>query len=113
MRMGKNILILATAGSTVEPTRRKLEREALLLGQDVSLNKKVCAKAFEALKAGNAELHDHLLREEAKTIRDVDCIVLAQASMAHLREEMEKSIGIPLLASPDLCIDEILEHLEN
>lgn len=95
------------------PTRRKLEREALLLGKDVSLSQKVCAKAFDALKAGNTELHDHLLRAEAKTIGDVDCIVLAQASMAHLREEIEKSTGIPVLASPDLCIDEILEHLEN
>lgn len=113
VRMGRNILILATAGSTVVPTRRKLEREALLLGKDVTLSQKVCAKAFEALKAGNTEMHDHLLRDEAKTIREVDCIVLAQASMAHLREEIEETTGIPVLASPDLCIEEILEHLEK
>lgn len=110
---GNRILIYATAGSTVVPTRNKLEKEGRILGRTVQLFEKVCAEAFAALKTGQMEIHDQLLLEEAKSLKDVDCIVLAQASMAHLQKEMERITNIPVLASPDLCIEDIRTQLKQ
>ncbi|MFH5836744.1 aspartate/glutamate racemase family protein [Proteiniclasticum sp. C24MP] len=104
---GEKIMILATAESTIRPTLDKLSTEALKIGKKMRFETMVNGEAFKALKRNDMEKHDALLISQAETITDVDCIVLAQASMAHLEEEIEEITGIPVLSSPDLCLEEI------
>lgn len=110
---GRRIAVMATARSTVLPTMNKIKREAQGIGKEVILSEEVVQEAFQAMKTGDMVTHDRLLLQRAAEIKDVDCVVLAQASMAHLRDEIEALIKVPVLASPDLCVEEIKEKLNE
>jgi aspartate/glutamate racemase len=110
---GPNILVLATADSTTAPTRNKLMQEAEKLGVEVTLSHMVCASAYCALKAMQMDKHDELLLEQVKEVSGYDCIVLAQASMAHLESAISERCGCPVLSSPQLCINEVKEVLKS
>lgn len=110
---GEKVLVLATAESTVEPTVSKIKEEARKVGKEISIEASVHMDAFQAMKRMDMETHDRILRKKAQVIKGFDCIVLAQASMAHMEEEMTEITGCPVLSSPKLCIEEIKEKLEE
>jgi aspartate/glutamate racemase len=110
---GPNILVLATADSTVEPTTHKLMEEADKIKLEVKIGWKVCPQAYKALNAMQLDLHDQLLMDMVKEISGYDCILLAQASMAHLETAISKQCGCPVLSSPQLCIDEVIDIIKN
>ena len=111
--MGSRILVFATAESTVAPTLSKLKKEAVAKGEEISFSALVSGEAFKALKKSDMKHHDALLMKHAQEIKDVDCIVLAQASMAHLEDEISKITGIPVISSPKLCLEEIRAFIEK
>lgn len=110
---GSNIMILATAESTLQPTQDKLEEEAELLGIQLDIQRMAVMEAFKALKAMDMERHDAILKETAKLLAGYDCIVLAQASMAHLEEEISRITGCAVLSSPKLCMQQIQETIKS
>lgn len=110
---GSRILVMATAQSTVEPTIIKLQVEADKVGVEIKVDSLVNHEAFVAVKALNIEKHDELLRVAARDIRGYDCIILAQASMAHMEKEISEICKCPVLSSPALCIEEIKETLNK
>ena len=101
---GERILILATAASTREPLTDKLMAEGAKLGKKLHIDFRDNSQAFQAMKA---------LMEMAEEIRGYDCVVLAQASMAHLDQRIEAVCNIPVLSSPQLCLEQIKETLES
>jgi Asp/Glu/hydantoin racemase len=107
VEQGGKITILATAQSTVEPTRDKLVAEAARAGQAVTLDTLVCGEAFDAMRRGDKTMHDTLLKAAARTISGRDVVVLAQASMAHLESDIHAICGCRVLSSPSLCIAQV------
>lgn len=110
---GSSIMILATAESTLQPTQDKLEEEAELLGIRLDIQRMAVMEAFKALKAMDMERHDEILKDTAKQLAGYDCIVLAQASMAHLEDEISRITGCTVLSSPKLCMQQIQETLKS
>lgn len=110
---GDKILVLASAGSTEVPMRDKLNAEAAALGKTVQIDFKANAEAFKAMKAVQMDVHDALFLEMAKDIKGYDCVVLAQASMAHLDKKIEEICKIPVLSSPTLCLEQVKETLKS
>lgn len=110
---GDKILVLASAGSTEQPMRDKLNAEAAALGKTVQIDFKANAEAFKAMKAVQMDVHDALFLEMAKDIKGYDCVVLAQASMAHLDKKIEEICKIPVLSSPTLCLEQVKETLKS
>ncbi|MCC8025953.1 MAG: aspartate/glutamate racemase family protein [Clostridium sp.] len=108
---GSRVMVMATAESTIGPTVSKIQGEAGKAGREVSIDTLVAMDAFQALKAMDMETHDRILKERAGALSGYDCIVLAQASMAHLEEEIGAVTGCPVLTSPKLCMEEIREKL--
>ena len=109
---GPKVLVMATAESTIEPTKNKVAAEAALAGVEVELSEMVLMDAFKAMQSQNMKEHDRILRDRSKEIKGFDCIVLAQASMAHMEAEIEKITGCPTLSSPALCIAQVNEALK-
>ena len=99
---GKRIMVMATAESTVGPTVSKIKAEADKAGREADISTCVDMKK-----------HDMILREKAGELKGYDCIVLAQASMAHLEDETASITGCPVLTSPRLCMEEIKKKLEE
>ena len=110
---GERILVLATAGSTEGPMREKLNAEAAKLGKSIQIDFQANAEAFQAMKAVQMERHDAILLDMAKNISGYDCVVLAQASMAHLDQKIEEICKIPVLSSPGLCMEQVKETLKT
>jgi Asp/Glu/hydantoin racemase len=110
---GKKITILATAESTIEPTKSGLLREAEKLDKHLELSIVVCHEAYEAIKAGDAKHHDDILKKRALEIKQQDVVVLAQASMAHMQDIIERICGCTVLSSPDLCINQLKQTLKS
>ncbi len=112
VRLGERIGVLCTATSTVEPSTNLLQSHAAQARKAVQLVPQVCPQAYTALHAGDRERHDALVLEAARTLaRDVDVLVLAQASLAHLRETIAGSTACPVLASPPLLMRELVARL--
>ena len=105
--------ILATAGSTEGPMREKLNAEAAKLNKTIQIDFKANAEAFQAMKAVQMDRHDAILLDMAKDISGYDCVVLAQASMAHLDQKIEAICKIPVLSSPGLCMEQVKETLKT
>ena len=109
--LGSKITIMATAQSTVEPTRKKLLHDAAEAGVNPKISIVVCEAAFRAMKANDMVTHDRILREAAHDIKDQDAVVLAQASMAHLEPDVQSICGCKTLSSPNLCIAQVKKIL--
>jgi Asp/Glu/hydantoin racemase len=110
---GRKTTILATADSTVGPTKEKLLREAAKLNKEVEISVVVCPDAYIAMKAGDVKYHDEVLKRKSLEIKQQDAVILAQASMAHLQEIIEKICGCTVLSSPNLCVNELKETLQK
>jgi Asp/Glu/hydantoin racemase len=100
---GGRIGVLATVGSTLEPTRRLIERYAAGRGAAVRIVDSVCDGAFPALRAGDAAGHDRLVGAAARRLAaDVDVLVLAQASMSRIVAALPAGeVPVPVLTSPE------------
>ena len=73
-----------------------------------------------ALGMALSDMHDGvdaytyaILLDMAKDISGYDCVVLAQASMAHLDQKIEAICKIPVLSSPGLCMEQVKETLKT
>ncbi|MHC4459377.1 MAG: aspartate/glutamate racemase family protein, partial [Planctomycetota bacterium] len=109
--LGEKIGVVTTAKTTLEPSVNLIKASAARQGKKVQVQAELETKAFEARLSGNISEHDRIVKETiSKLARENDVIVLAQASMAHLVEEMNDKLNVPILASPTLCM-EALKHM--
>jgi Asp/Glu/hydantoin racemase len=107
-RSGQRIGLLCTASSTVEPSSALLRAHAAEQGREITVKTVLRPDAYQALMAGDRSRHDAILHEAAAGIADeVDVLVLAQASLAHLRDSLAAELKRPVLASPPLLMREI------
>jgi len=104
--MGKNIGILATAKTTLNPSVNLILKKAELKGKNVNVESLLISEAFNCFLKGDMEEHDRLIIEKGiKLIGKVDVIILAQASMSHLAEGISKKTNVPVLTSPPLAVE--------
>ncbi len=106
VRAGTRIGVLATARTTLEPTRQRLVARAAACGKKIELEVIYVDHALDALLRGDGPTHDSLVREAVVGLAGrVDAVVLAQASMARVKAVLaDGSVGIPILSSPHLAL---------
>jgi Asp/Glu/hydantoin racemase len=104
---GKKIGVIATLSTTLEPTADLIQRRAAIAGKKIELTSKLVEGAFEALMAGDGATHDAKVATALKELsKQVDVIVLAQASMARVVESLKpEDKRVPILASPGIAVD--------
>lgn len=108
VRSGLRIGLLCTASSTVEPSSVLLRAHAAEQAREITVKTVLRPEAYQALMAGDRVRHDAILVEAATELsREVDVLVLAQASLAHLRDPLAAQLPCPVLASPPLLMREI------
>jgi Asp/Glu/hydantoin racemase len=106
LRGGRRVALVATAATTLEPSRLLLETEAARSGRELEIVPWMVEGALPALLSGDALTHDRLVvatvREAA---RDADVVVLAQATMARVLPMLiDRPPPVPVLASPQLAL---------
>lgn len=99
--------MIATLRTTLEPTADLIRRRAESAGKKIELTSKLCEGAFEALMSGDGVAHDAKVAVALKELsREVDVIVLAQASMARVVDALKpEEKRVPILASPGIAVD--------
>ncbi|HXT13675.1 MAG TPA: aspartate/glutamate racemase family protein [Candidatus Angelobacter sp.] len=104
---GKKVGVVATLRTTLEPTADLIARRAAAAGKKIELTSKLCEGAFDALMSGDAAMHDAKVAAVLKELsREMDVIVLAQASMARVVETLAPADKrVPILASPGIAVD--------
>ena len=114
VKIGTRIGLLCTAASTLKPSSALLKAHAEEQGRTIALITHVNSDAYTALMAGDRERHDLLVRQSALELStEVDVLVLAQASLAHLREELTRELPCAVLASPPLLMRELAQRLAS
>lgn len=104
--------VLATVPTTLGPTADLIAEKAAALGRDVTLVRHLCEGAFGVLMGGDRDRHDAMVLEGARELaKDVEILVLAQASMARLAPSLSEAIGRPVLASPRLGVQDLADQL--
>jgi Asp/Glu/hydantoin racemase len=97
---GTRIAVAAALKSTVGPTRDLLERVAQQRGVAVQVREIVVEGAWPSFEKGDRETYWRIIAEALRReVRDVDAVVLAQASMAGAAD-LVQDIGVPILSSP-------------
>lgn len=111
VELGPRIGILCSTSSTQGPSVDLVREHATRLGREVTVESRLVAGAFEALSSGDRGAHDRLIRDAAADLAGrSDALVLAQASMAHLAEDLQRTLPVPVLSSPPLCIEALVRH---
>lgn len=113
VELGDTIGVIATLPSTLVPTVSLVESRAAAKCRKVSLRSALCEGAFDALMAGDVASHDRIVIQElASLMKEVDVIVLSQASMARVAQ-VAKDQKVPILSSPRLGIERTKEVLDK
>ncbi len=109
IQTGKRIGVVATLSTTLQPTSDLVKRRAIAANKEIELKPVLCEGAFEALMSGDAATHDTKVAEALKQLsKEVDVILLAQASMARVVGNLDEADKlVPILASPTIAIEHI------
>jgi aspartate/glutamate racemase len=109
---GNRIGVAATLSTTLEPTMGLVRRKGDARGRTLTVRSALCDGAFDAARAGDIERHDELIREAVSGLaREVDVVILAQASMARALASLESSV--PILTSPELAVASLAASLNG
>ena len=110
---GRKIAIFATLSSTMNPTKRLVERKAMEANKDCTITQHIVEGAYEKLMSGDKEGHDKaIVKAVLKEIEWVDVVVLAQASMAPALSSMNKEQISKVLTSPETGIELLKERMK-
>ena len=111
---GKTVAIVATVGTTLDPTARLIEKKAHDHGKLIEITRHLVEGAFDALIAGDAEKHDQMVTSEIeRAAKSADVVVLAQASMSGLLGRLEGKLPVPVLSSPQTGLQELKRVLQE
>ena len=98
---GSKISVVATIGTTLQPSVALIESVARDIGKTVEITPVLLPSAYEALfLQGDTKTHNRIIIEKIREIEQTsDVIVLAQGSMVTLLNELT-DVRVPLLTSP-------------
>ncbi len=113
VKTGTRIGVIATLPTTLDPTSDLVRRRARLAGKEIKLTSRLCEGAFDALMSGDSATHDSMVASALRDLsREVDVILLAQASMARVVESLsEADKKVPIIASPPQAIRHLASML--
>jgi aspartate/glutamate racemase len=98
--------VLATVPTTLGPTSDLIAASAQQAGRSPRIIQRLCPGAFDVRMAGDRAAHDDMVAEQAAELaKDVDVIVLAQASMRRLVDRLSSETGLRVLSSPQSGVE--------
>jgi len=108
--LSDNIGVMATAKTTMAPSVNLIKEKATEAKKQVTIHQTLSSDAFDCFLRGDMETHDRIVKDAAKELKGkVGVIVLAQASMGHLAEAIQDITGVPVLKSPPLAMDALVD----
>ena len=113
--VGSDIGVIATLYTTLKPTSGLVEERAARARKAVNVETVLCEGAFAALGRGDTSTHDRMVLENLRSLMErLDVVVLAQASMARVADQIPvEERRVPILSSPRLGVQRFKEVLDG
>jgi len=112
--LSDQIGLMATAKTTMGPSVKLIEDKAAEVGKQIEINTSLSSEAFDCFLRGDMDKHDQILRDAASDLKGkVGVVVLAQASMGHLAGAIQEIVGVPVLTSPPLAMDALVQRVKD
>jgi Asp/Glu/hydantoin racemase len=109
---GRRIGMLATFPPAVASMEDELREMAAEAGREVAVETLCVPAAMEALRAGEAALHDRLLAEAAPRLSRCETVLLAHFSTAQAAPAVSAALGRVVLTSPGSAVAKLRRVLE-
>jgi Asp/Glu/hydantoin racemase len=114
MNRGGKIGVIATLSTTLNPTLKLLQDTARNLGKQLDIKPVLAEEAYERLVNGDKEGHDNVLVEALSNLmKEVDVVVLAQASMARAVGKLPEHQQDKFLTSPEHGMRQVKRTMEG
>ncbi len=107
MTAGKKIGMLATFQPSVLTMTEEFEQFVRETGSKATLKTIVVEGAMDALRKGDASVHNDLVAKRAPELADCDAIMLAHFSTSRALEKVSAVVSIPVLTAPDSAVDRL------
>jgi Asp/Glu/hydantoin racemase len=113
VRAGNRIGAIISYAPTERATLSLIERYAALEHKTVEVSRRVVPEALAVLLSGDRERHDRLLSAAAEELAAEGCdtLLLAQVSMAHLQEPLERKTGLPVFESLSRSLEAVRREM--
>lgn len=111
VQLGSKIAVVATVGSTMGPSCRLVEKQAVDLGKKIEIKPFLVDGALDVLMNEGPQKHNQMVISTVEeAAKSADVVVLAQGSMLAL-EPMLTHIQVPVLTSLKLGVERAREIL--
>lgn len=110
--LGTRIGVLATVQAGLDQQVVLLNEAAARTGTAIEIVPSFHATAMDALRRGDRDAHDRILLDALPALLErVDVVLLAQVSMSPLVAKLPANLPKPVLSSPELAADRLIEIL--
>lgn len=113
IQLGGRVVMLYSFPPAKTGMEQEFSEAAARSGTNATLRSVFVPDALEALKAGEAAMHDRLIAEAAAAISDADAIMLAHFSMSRAVDAVRLRTVLPVLTSPETAIRKMQKLLEG
>jgi hypothetical protein len=104
----KRIGLVMTNPTTEAPSKILFQEVSEKLGRDATLTPRLCPHAFAKLNQGDIQGHDlEVIKTVEELLTEVDVVMLAQISIARIKEHLDGSIKSRVFSSLDFIAPEI------
>ena len=111
--LSDRIGVMATAKTTMAPSVNLIKEKAVEAKKKITIHQTLSSDAFDCFLRGDMQTHDKIVKAAAEELKGkVGVIVLAQASMGHLADAIEDITDVPVLKSPPLAMDALVEKVK-
>lgn len=111
--LSDSIGVMATAKTTISPSVNLIREKAAEVDKQITIHQILSSEAFDCFLKGDMQTHDEIVKDAVQNLKGkVGVIVLAQASMGHLAEDLQKITGVPVLKSPPLAMDALVAKVK-
>ena len=111
--LSDTIGVMATAKTTMAPSVNLIKEKAAEANKQITIHQTLSSEAFDCFLKGDMQTHDEIVKGAAQKLKGkVGVIVLAQASMGHLAEDLQEITGVPVLKSPPLAMDALVAKVK-
>lgn len=114
VQKGNTVGVAATLSTTLNPSIELLKSKSIAMGKEIAITPLLAKTAYEKLITGDSEGHDRELKNAlSDLVKEVDIVVLAQASMARVVSRLSQEEQGKFLSSPRLGIERVKTVLEG
>ena len=110
---GLNIGLLASHPVALPELTAQLSTLAKKQSHEITITPQLVAGAWDALAAGNQEVHDHMVINAAQNLHKCDVVLLAQFSMAPLAKAIQSTLSSKVITSPHAAVSKLRRVLNQ